>query len=96
MFRVYSVGPHPDSALVDVVPTSLGALLCPMDDSLSFVGLGPLQQQQETRDFTSQAYGTVEELRKYIETTREKLVNDPRTKQMIDSGEVFRMHHHTC
>ncbi|CDJ46981.1 Hsp20/alpha crystallin domain-containing protein, putative [Eimeria brunetti] len=50
-----------------------------------------MSEKAEPRDSTpvSQTYGTVEELRKYIETTRERLVNDPRTKQMIDSGEVY-------
>lgn len=32
--------------------------------------------------------GTVEELKKYIEDTRNKLLEDPRTKQMIEQGEV--------
>ncbi|CDI83855.1 Hsp20/alpha crystallin domain-containing protein, putative [Eimeria acervulina] len=48
------------------------------------------EKQAESRDSApqTQTYGTVEELRKYIETTRDRLVNDPRTKQMIDSGEA--------
>lgn len=33
-------------------------------------------------------FGSVDELKKYIEEKRSKLMEDPRTKQMIERGEV--------
>ncbi|CDJ44706.1 heat shock protein [Eimeria tenella] len=53
------------------------------------------QQQQQQGDATMQqqqqqqeGFGSIEELKKYIEETRNKLLEDPRTKQMIDRGEA--------
>ncbi|XP_026191534.1 18.1 kDa class I heat shock protein-like [Cyclospora cayetanensis] len=53
--------------------------------------VGSDMQPQHERKACTQAegeFGNIEELKKYIEDTRNKLLEDPRTRQMIERGEA--------